>query len=334
MKRIQRAAVIIYASASLLFLSSCSDQSPYSKETFVMGTKAVITIYGLGEKEASEAAGEALHELHRIESVMSNWISESEISMLNGRSKDGPVRVSDELFEIIEAAFEYSRLTSGAFDITARPLVKLWGFQGGEPRLPSSEEIDSTLAIVGYHRVILDRDEMTVTLPPGMQIDLAGIGKGYGVDRCASILKEHGVTSALVNLSGNMFAIGSPKGRDYWSIGIREPHGEEGIVGKLLLRDEGVATSGNYENFIMIDGQKYGHIIDPSTGRTIDHILAVTVVAPSALAADALSTGMFVLGPEAGAAAAAKIPGVKVVYALVDDTFEFTGNFGKSLLLD
>ena len=265
---------------------------------------------------------------------MSNWIEDSEISRLNNESKGRPIEVSRELFDIIEASFKYSRMTSGAFDITARPIVKLWGFQGGSPKLPTDKEIASTLELVGYHRVGLDRKNLTVSLPAGMQIDLAGIGKGYGVDRCVSILKEHGVKSALVNLSGNMYAIGSPFGREYWSIGIREPHGEEGIVGKLLLKDEAVATSGNYENFVMIEGRRYGHIVDPSTGRTVDHILAVTVIAPGALAADALSTGMFVLGPEAGAAAAEKIPGLRAVYALEDDTYEFVGDFGKKLILD
>ncbi len=320
--------------APVSFGLSCSNEAPFIKETFVMGTRAVITIYGLDDETASEAAGKALHELHRIETVMSNWIEDSEISLLNHNSEGLPVKVSKELFDIIEESFRYSRLTSGAFDITARPIVQLWGFQGGSPRVPSEEEIASALEKVGYHLVRLDRENLTVTLPARMEIDLAGIGKGYGVDRCVSILKERGVKSALVNLGGNMYAIGSPLGKEYWSVGIREPHGEDGIVGRLLLKDEAVATSGNYENFVTIGGRRYGHIIDPSTGRTVDHILSVTVIAPSALAADALSTGMFVLGPERGAAAAEKIPGLRAVYALEDDTYEFAGEFGKKLILD
>ncbi len=327
--------VLIHAIAAAIVLAqSCSDESPFIKETYVMGTKAIITIYGLDDKAASEAAGSAFHELHRIETVMSNWIEDSEVSLLNSNSKGLPYKVSEELFGLIEESFNYSRLTSGAFDITARPLVLLWGFQGGTPRIPSDAEISSALDKVGYGLVKLDRKNLTVTLPAGMHIDLAGIGKGYGVDRCVEILKERGVESALVNLSGNMYAIGSPHGREFWSVGIREPHGGDGIVGKLLLKDEAVATSGNYENFITLGGRRFGHIIDPSTGMTVDDILSVTVIAPSALAADALSTGMFVLGPEKGADAATRIPGLGAVYALEDDTYELVGEIGKKLTLD
>ena len=326
-------SILLAVSMSTTF-SSCSEPAPYTKETFVMGTRAIITIYELDEETACAVAGEALHELHRIENVMSNWTEDSEISRLNSGSRGKPYIVSEELFGLIKAAFKYSGATSGAFDITARPIVRLWGFQGGTAALPSDDQIASVLKFVGYDKVALDGNKLTVTLPEGMQLDLAGIGKGYGVDRCVEILRSRGVTSALVNLGGNMYAIGVPHGRSGWSIGIREPHGEPGIVGKLLLRDEAVATSGNYENFVMIDGRKYGHIVDPRTGRTIDHILAVTVVARTALGADALSTGLFVLGHEEGAKAVENIPGVKAIYTLDGDIYEFIGHFGKSLILD
>lgn len=323
----------VLATCFVLALLSCSGRDlPYTQDTFVMGTRCVITIYGMDEAKASEAAGKAFRELHRIESVMSTWKEDSEISMLNRSGSGQPVKISEELFGIIEEAFRYSELTGGAFDITARPIVRLWGFQdGGEPALPSEEDIRQALEKVGYEKVSLDRSRLSVTMPEGMELDLAGIGKGYGVDRSIEILRSEGVTDALVNLSGNMYGIGLPEGKDSWTIGIREPHGGEGIVGKLKLGEEGVATSGNYENFVTIGGKNYGHIVDPRTGRTVDHILSVTVIAPTALAADALSTGLFVLGAEEGKIAVESIPGVRAVFASEADVYEFAGEFGNTI---
>jgi thiamine biosynthesis lipoprotein len=298
-----------------------------------MGTRGTITIYGLGDEEAGAAAAEAAGEMHRIESVMSTWKEESEISRLNRDSGGKPVRVSAELFILLEKAYRYSELTGGAFDVTAMPVVRLWGFHGGEAKLPAESEISEALGKVGWKRMVLDRADTTVTLTGGCEIDLAGIGKGYAVDRCADILKAHGAERALVDLGGNMFAIGHPPGREYWSIGIRDPQDQSGVIGKLLIRDEAVATSGNYENFVIIDGKRYGHIVDPRTGTTVDHVLGVTVIAPSATESDALSTGMFVLGPEEGRRVGETLPGTSAVFALPGDLFEFAGNFGGRLEL-
>ncbi|HSG28632.1 MAG TPA: FAD:protein FMN transferase [Candidatus Krumholzibacterium sp.] len=324
------AALLAAMFLSPLLLSCSSEEKPCVKETFVMGTRCVITIYGMEQERASGIAGEAFHELHRLESMMSNWIGDSELSRLNAAVGPAPVSVSPELFEIIELSLRYSSLTGGAFDATARPIVRLWGFQRseGEPGpgdIPTDGEIAAALGLCGYSRVKLDAEALTVTLPEGMQIDLAGIGKGYGVDRCVKILREGGVTSALVNLSGNMYAIGTPPGREGWSIGLRDPHGGNGIVGRFRITDEAVATSGNYENFVVIGDRRYGHIVDPRTGTTVDHLLSVTIVAPSAVEADALSTGFFVLGPRASREVADSLPGVRAAFALEDDSFEFIG---------
>ncbi len=316
------------------FLSCAKVPGPFAKETYVMGTKAEITIYGIDRGKAMEAAGEALHELHRIESVMSTWRVDSEISLLNAESSEKPYRIGRELFSLIESSFHFSEITGGAFDITAGPLVKMWGFQGGEPVLPSRDTIDETLSRVGYRKVILDADSSTVTLPEGMRLDVAGIAKGYGVDRCVSILKGLGVKRALVNLGGNIYAIGSPPGRKSWTVGVRDPYGGKGTIGSIALKNEAVATSGNYENFVLMGGRRYGHIVDPRTGLTVDSVLSVTVVAPTAVESDALSTGLFVLGVEDGSKAIASLPGVKALFALpsVDGAlYESAGDFGASL---
>jgi thiamine biosynthesis lipoprotein len=324
--------------AVILCLSvSCEREKPYSKETFVMGTEAWVTIYGLDGQKAEAAASEAFRELHRIEGLMSNWKKESEISLLNRESNGAPHRLSSELFHVISRALYFSDITAGAFDISARPLVQLWGFQGGTARLPADLEIDAALQKVGYKKIMLDIESESIILPPGMELDLAGIAKGYAVDRAVAILKKHGVERGMVNLGGNIYAIGSPPGKKGWSVGIRDPRGDRTVVGSLLLEDEAVATSGNYENYIEMEGQIYGHIIDPRIGRPVSHILSVTVVAANALQADALSTGLFVLGPEGSRDALELMQGIRALFALPNGEtviYEELGSFSGSLTLD
>ncbi len=322
--------------AALVVMTSCKDREPYVKETFVMGTAAWITIYGSSDAEAAEAAEEAFRELHRVESVMSNWKKESELSRLNRESDGKPYDISRELYHLLERSIYYSHLTAGAFDITARPLVQLWGFQGGKAHLPDSREIKETMSRVGYGKVMLDGESTSIIMPPGMELDLAGIAKGYGVDRAVALLRERGIESALVNLGGNIYAIGTPPGAKGWTVGIRDPEGGRKVVGSLLLADEAVSTSGNYENYVEIDGTLYGHIIDPRVGRPVTHMLSVTVVAPSALEADALSTGLFVLGPESGEKMLELLPEVGALFALPNGDgiiYRTIGELGERLTL-
>lgn len=304
--------------ASLAAVSACSGDEPYEKETFVMGTRASVKIYGLSTEDAGLAAAEALRELHRVESVMSNWRERSEVSVLNRESRGRTHEASRELLGLVDSSIHYSRITLGAFDITARPLVRLWGFQGGASRLPSGGEIAGALLRVGSNRISIDTAACTITLPRGTELDLAGIAKGYGIDRSVSILRELGVRNALVDLGGNIYALGAPPGRRAWTVGIRDPRGSTGIAGTIGLRDEAVATSGNYENFVEIGGTRYGHIMDPRSGRPVEGVLSVTVIASTALAADALSTALFVLGPSRGSEILEGIPGVRALFATPD----------------
>lgn len=322
--------------AVLVISPSCAEEEPVTRETFVMGTAAWITIHGLSEEEAGEAAEEAFRELHRIEAMMSNWKKESELSRLNRDSDGKPYDISRELYYVLERSIYYSHLTAGAFDVTARPLVRLWGFQGGSAHLPDSMEIEQTMSLVGYEKVMLDGESTSIMMPPGMELDLAGIAKGYGVDRAASILRGRGVENALVNIGGNIYAFGSPPGKKGWRIGIRDPRGGREVVGSLLLVNEAVSTSGNYENYVEIEGAIYGHIIDPRVGRPVSHILSVTALAPTAIEADALSTGFFVLGPESGERVQELLPEVRALFALPNGKgiiYRTTGDFGEKLEL-
>lgn len=303
--RISISALLIAVSALSAACLSCSGEKPVRKSTFVMGTRATISIFGLSAEDAEESAGKAFHELHRLEQMMSTWNPESEITELNS-SPGAPVRLSGELIELIDISKQFSALTSGAFDITARPLSRLWGFQDGAGSIPSDRSIKRTLDRIGYEKIKIEGS--SVTLPQGVNLDLGGIAKGYGVDICVQILREEGVSSALIDLGGNIFAIGSPPGKKGWIVGIRNPVRTDSIIGYAILRDEAVASSGNYENFVERDGKKFGHIIDPRTGRPVSgSTRGVTVIAPTATSADALSTSLFVLGPEEGTSLCAGI---------------------------
>ena len=333
-KDVRLYATLVVLLFCLFSLPSCArDPEPFVKQTFLMGTRGTITLYGLSDEEAGAAAADAFREMHRVESVMSTWKEDSEISRLNRDGQNKPFKVSRELFLLINKIIQYSRATNAAFDVTARPVVRLWGFQGGEPRLPTDQEMFDALRKVGWRKIVLDAADTSITLHGGATIDLAGIGKGYAVDRCVAILKDHGVESGLVDLGGNMFAIGTPPGREAWSIGIRDPEDSGGVIGKLLISDEAVATSGNYENFVLIEGKKYGHIVDPRTGRTVDHVLGVTVITRTATESDALSTALFVLGHEKSKNMTDTFPGMRAVFALPGDVFEFVGNFGGKIEL-
>jgi FAD:protein FMN transferase len=331
------AGILPLALAAILILSAaCASREPFTKETFVMGTKAWVTIAGMSDLDAERAAQAAFREMYRIESVMSTWRPSSEISRLNEESNGAPFAVSSELYSLVDSSLFYSKATAGAFDVTVRPLVRLWGFQGGTAKLPPGSEIERALSLVGSGKIALDPSRSTIALPAGMQIDLAGIAKGYAVDRCVAVLAGLGVRSALVNIGGNIYAMGAPPGKKGWSIGVRDPNGGLETVGTLVLRDEAVATSGNYENFVEIEGKRYGHIIDPRTGWPVSHVLSVTVVAPTGLASDALSTGLFVLGPGDARAVVAGLPGVAALFALADDrgiVYRSIGDLERRLIL-
>ncbi|MDD4858293.1 MAG: FAD:protein FMN transferase [Candidatus Krumholzibacteria bacterium] len=332
------AQTLAFALAAIpVMILACSPKEPYTKETFVMGTEAWVTIDGMDSPDAERAVEAAFREMYRIESVMSNWRSKSEISRLNAGSNGAPLEVSGELFSLVDSSLSYARATSGAFDVTVRPLVLLWGFQGEETKLPTDEDIARALERVGFAKISLDSSKSTVMLPRGMQIDLAGVAKGYAVDRCVAVLKGLGVRNALVNLGGNIYAIGSPRGEQGWKIGIRDPEGGARTVGSFFLRDQAVATSANYENFIEIDGKRYGHVIDPRTGHPVSTVLSATVVAPTGLASDALSTGLFVLGPDAAKAVVERLGNVAVLFAVRDAngvSYRTAGRFDRRLELE
>ncbi len=284
-------------------LSGASTASPEARRsvtfsTRTMGTTARVILVTADSAAAAPLAGMAVKEFARVDSLMSNWTTTSEVARLNREAALGATPVEPEVARVIQASLEVGRESAGAFDITVEPLVRAWGFIGGPPRVPTPEGAEAARRLVGTQHLAFDRAARTRRFEQdGMKIDLGGIAKGYAVDVAAESLRAHGVPDALVDMSGNMFPLGHPAGADSWRIGIRDPRDRIPYFARLPLRGEAVATSGKYEQFVAAGGRTYGHIMDPRTGRPAEGLIAVTVLAPSAMAADAWGTALFVLGP-------------------------------------
>jgi thiamine biosynthesis lipoprotein len=262
-----------------------------------MGTTATVTIVSADSAAMAPFAGVAHGALRRVDSLMSNWTTTSEVARINRVAGAGPTHVHPEVARVLGAALEVGRATGGAMDVTVEPLVRAWGFLGGTPHVPSDAEARAAAARVGLSRVRFDAASGTVRFTrPDVRVDLGSIAKGYGVDVAAESLRAHGVSNALVDLSGNMMPIGAPAGAPDWRIGIRDPRDRIPYLGHLALHGQAIATSGIYEQFVAANGRTYGHIMDPRRGRPAEGLISVTVLAPSAMLADAWDTGLFVLG--------------------------------------
>jgi thiamine biosynthesis lipoprotein len=263
-----------------------------------MGTYANVTIVTADSAAIAPAAGLAQRVFMRVDSLMSNWTTTSEVARLNRECAAGAVHVQPEVARVIGDALEVWRGSEGTFDITVEPLVRAWGFIGGRPHVPPDSVAVAAFRRVGVRQLRFDRAARTLRYDrPGVKIDLGGIAKGYAVDVAAESLRAHGVTDALVDLSGNMFALGHPASAPGWRIGIRDPRDRLPYFARVILENEGISTSGKYEQFVAADGKTYGHIMDPRTGRPADGLLSVTLVTRSAYTSDGWDTPLFVLGP-------------------------------------
>ncbi|MDO8684388.1 MAG: FAD:protein FMN transferase [Armatimonadota bacterium] len=303
--------ILLKAVFLTITLASSSFGGEFKQARWLMGTVAEIDLFADSETKADAAFEAAFAEMAKIDSLMSNWKADSEISIVNREGHIRPVKVSPELMETLEASLKYSRLSRGAFDVTVGPLVRLWGFMGGEKRVPALDEIVRALRSVGYEKVLLDSGSLKVQLAGvGVYVDLGGIAKGYALDRATLTLKRLGIQRALLDLGGNIYALETRPDGKPWEVGVRNPRDESRILTVLRLKNQAVATSGDYEKYFTINGKRYSHIIDPRTGKPAVGCVSATVVAPTAVESDALSTAVFVMGPKKGFALLKTIPGV------------------------
>lgn len=260
----------------------------------LLGTTVTITVRHADEAFASKAITAALDEIERIEQLMSSYDEESEIWCLNST---GVIESDPEILRLIEEARRFSRLSDGAFDVTVQPLLDLYDTafsQRGRP--PTPAEIETARQKVGFERIRIAAGR--ISLPEGMKITLGGIAKGYAIDRAVSVLQERGVRHGLVNAGGDMRSLGTKDGGP-WKIALQNPRNSHDYIALLPLADRAVATSGDYEKFFDPE-KKFHHIVDPRTGYSATELISVTVVAPTALEADALATAVFVLGAQQG----------------------------------
>ena len=264
---------------------------PYATPT--MGTVGTVAIVTTDSSATSRAAAAALAAFHAVDARFSNWTDTSEIAGINRRLDRGAVAVSAEAAFVLATALRVHRASDGAFDPTVEPLVRLWGFLGGTPRVPAPERIDAVRVRIGAEHVVLDNGTLHAA-KAGLRVDLGGIAKGHAVDRAVAVLRDHGIENALVDLSGNMIAFGSPPGRSHWTVGVRDPATDDRWFARLQLYGDAIATSGDYEQFVAADGRRYGHVLDPRTGWPTDDLVSATVVAPTAIEADAWATALLV----------------------------------------
>jgi thiamine biosynthesis lipoprotein ApbE len=283
-------------------LTACRREQPRELPFQVMGTMGSV-IAGVGEVERCERYAETTLELMKeMEATLSLYRPASELSQFNAQAGKGLVATGGHLTKLLGMARLYGALSHGAFDVTVGPVVRAWGFSGGRKpeKVPDQELLKEKMALVGYTNIVT-AGVMSGLARSGMVVDLGGLAKGYAVDVCCRALLKQGAKDFVVNLAGNMRCYGKPEAGRSWRVGVRDPFHAGAVIGMIELGEGmAVATSGNYERFVEIEGKRYSHIVDPRTGWPVTGMAGVTVVAPSAAAADALSTAFFVLGPEEG----------------------------------
>ena len=285
--RMKRAFALLLA---LLLPYGCAPAQPLERTFFAMDTVMTLRLYEGGDENTLDQAEARVRELEGLWSVTDGA---SEISTLN---HDGSAELSPETADLLRTALGMCERTGGALDISTYPILRAWGFTTGEYAVPEEEEIAALLPMVDYTQVM--QDGTCASLPEGMEIDLGSVAKGCAGWRLAHLLKENGVTSALLDLGGNIQTVGAKPDGSPWRVAIRNPAGE-GNVGVVEVVDQAVVTSGGYERYFEEDGVRYWHIIDPKTGAPARSGLAsVTVVGESGLLCDGLSTALFVLGRE------------------------------------
>jgi FAD:protein FMN transferase len=263
----------------------------------IMGTRITVELWSDDRPKAEEAIDALLDEMRHIDESMSTYKPTSEVSQVNAKAADGPMKISKELFDLLVKAKEYSVITDGAFDITYASVGYMYNFP--KHIRPTEEQISKALPAVNYKHVLLDPKNQTVQFTQkGVRIDLGGIAKGYSVDCGIDVLKAHGITRAYVSAGGDSRIIGDRFGKP-WVVGIRDPRKGEGeVIKRVPLIDAAISTSGDYERFFDEDGVRYHHIIDPHTGHSASKVRSATIIGPYATRTDGLSKTAFVLGPD------------------------------------
>ncbi len=298
---------------------SCADpvpaRHPVERSRLAMGSQLRVVVWSTSDATAGGAIEQVFREFDRLESLLSVWQPGSDVVRINDAAGRAPVAVSLDTITVLEAAAQASEWTGGKFDITFGALADIWKFDHDQDnRVPDPQAIAARLAFVDYRLVQVDRAAGTAFVTKaGSRIHLGGIGKGYAVDRAAAILRERGFADFLIQSGGDLYVAGR-NGFTAWTLGIADPRGPAGgTFAKVDLADGTLSTSGDYERFFIKDGVRYHHLIDPDRGTPATGARSVTIVTDSAMLADILSTGVFILGPAEGMALVERLPQVEAV---------------------
>lgn len=306
---------IIFVIPIILLLSACGKIPQTEKNIFCMDTVMNIKIYGERCEEAAEAAET---ELRRLEKIFDRGDERSDVYAVNNGEA-----VSEDIEKVVETALEISRETDGAFDITVSPIMDIWGFYDRNYTVPDDNAIKNALKGVDYRNVFFDNGRLM--LLNNARIDLGGIGKGYASDRLCGIFEKFDISSAIINLGGNVYTYGEKPNGEKWCVGIANPYNSDESLLTLEVSDVAVVTSGSYRRFFERDGEVYHHIVDPKTGKPVRNgIKSVTVVCKSGAKADALSTALFVMGKEKSEEFAKQNDDTEVVIITEDGKVYFT----------
>ena len=292
----------------------------YKRTRQMMGTIISITTLGVPESQAATAVDAAFEEMQRLEAVLSEWRADSEISRINDAAGGPPVKVGPDTLKVVKAGLDVSRWSEGAFDLSWAAMRGLYTFQPGEEHIPDMAEVQARLSLIDYEDIVLDEQASTVQLKrKGMKIGTGGIAKGYALDRAADLLKRAGIESFMFFGGGQVQVHGLKVDRP-WRVGIQHPRRND-YFASLEATSGSISTSGDYEHAFIKDGKRWHHIVDPQTGLPVGHTSSVTVLSESGLYADALSTAVFVLGPERALARLSQAPGRPQV-VIVDHEME------------
>jgi thiamine biosynthesis lipoprotein len=316
----------------LLWAASCAPRQlqRFERSGVQFNTPINLIFYTSDEKNASEAAQAAFDLIAELEYVFTDWRPESELRQLCAKS-DGktPIKVSDHLFRVLQQAQQMSERSGGTFDVTIGPVVKRWRQAIRQKKLPKPEKLAEAMDLVGYRLVHLNPKDQTVLLDkPNMRLDLGGIAKGYIIDQVLALFKKRGIDHVLVDIGGDMAMGDPPPGKEGWIVAVAPleglaADGSNGPFRRLTLSNCAVATSGDTEKFVEIDGRRYSHLIDPRTGIGITDHSNVTIIAPDATTADALASTVSILGPTEGLKLIEKTPDTEaLIFRQPEDKLE------------
>jgi thiamine biosynthesis lipoprotein len=327
----------------LLCCSACAKAPPGQAE-LALGTKCSVNLYEYGSPKLYSRVFERIREIDRTMSARKGVLHSqlSTVMLINHNAGIAPVKVGADLFEVLEKALYYAELSNGAFDPTVGPLVNAWGIGTETENIPDKTSIDQALALINRKDVILDREQGTAYLQrKGMELDLGAIVKGYAADEAVRIAGEAQAGHAIIDLGGNIAAMGSRGSGKHgiaaspWRIGIQDPLAERNVyIGMVLVSDKSVVTSGVYERYFEQDGKRYHHILSTQDGYPVDNgLLSVTIIADRSIDADGLSTAVFALGFQQGLNLLTTIPGTEAIFIFDNRSVYLSGGLIDSFIL-